>query len=72
MRAICYYVNVERRQNMTTTKPQFTIVVDKESLKEIEDYRFEKRFPNRSKAINDLIKKGLEAVKQEEKQEKNG
>jgi metal-responsive CopG/Arc/MetJ family transcriptional regulator len=57
---------------MTTTKPQFTIVVDKESLKEIEDYRFEKRFPNRSKAINDLIKKGLEAVKQEEKQEKNG
>lgn len=72
MRAICYYVNVERRQNMPTTKPQFTIVVDKESLKEIEDYRFEKRFPNRSKAINDLIKKGLEAVKQEEEKEKNG
>lgn len=56
---------------MPTTKPQFTIVVDEDSLKEIEDYRFEKRFPNRSKAINDLIKKGLEAVKQEEK-EKNG
>lgn len=57
---------------MPTQKPQFTIVVDEESLKEIEDYRFEKRFPNRSKAINDLIKKGLEAVKEEEEQEKNG
>ncbi len=57
---------------MPTQKPQFTIVVDEASLKEIEDYRFEKRFPNRSKAINDLIKKGLEAVKQEEEQEKNG
>ena len=57
---------------MPTTKPQFTIVVDEDSLKEIEDYRFEKRFPNRSKAINDLIKKGLEAVKEEEEQEKNG
>ena len=58
---------------MPTTKPQFTIVVDEEALKEIEDYRFEKRFPNRSKAINDLIKKGLEAVKQkEEKEETNG
>jgi metal-responsive CopG/Arc/MetJ family transcriptional regulator len=57
---------------MPTQKPQFTIVVDEEALKEIEDYRFEKRFPNRSKAINDLIKKGLEAVKQEEEQEKNG
>lgn len=58
---------------MPTTKPQFTIVVDEASLKEIEDYRFEKRFPNRSKAINDLIKKGLEAVKQEEeKEETNG
>ena len=58
---------------MPTTKPQFTIVVDEEALKEIEDYRFEKRFPNRSKAINDLIKKGLEAVKQEEeKEEANG
>ena len=57
---------------MPTQKPQFTIVVDEEALKEIEDYRFEKRFPNRSKAINDLIKKGLEAVKEEEEQEKNG
>lgn len=56
---------------MPTEKPQFSIVMDKETLEQVEDFRFSKRFPNRSKAINDLIKKGLEAVKQEEK-EKNG
>jgi metal-responsive CopG/Arc/MetJ family transcriptional regulator len=57
---------------MPSQKPQFTIVADEETLKEIEDFRYEKRFPNRSKAINHLIKKGLEAVKQEQEKEKNG
>lgn len=59
---------------MPTQKPQFTIVADEETLQQIEDFRFENRFPNRSQAINHLIKKGLEAEKQEQeqKQEKNG
>ena len=57
---------------MPSQKPQFTIVADEETLKEIEDFRYEKRFPNRSKAINHLIKKGLEAIKQEQEKEKNG
>ncbi len=57
---------------MPTQKPQFTIVADEETLKEIEDFRFEKRFPNRSKAINHLIKKGLEAEKKEQENQKNG
>lgn len=59
---------------MPTQKPQFTIVADEETLQQIEDFRFENRFPNRSQAINHLIKKGLEAEKQEQEQkrEKNG
>lgn len=59
---------------MPTEKPQFSIVIDTETLEKVEDFRFENRFPNRSQAINHLIKKGLEAEKQEQeqKQENNG
>lgn len=56
---------------MPTQKPQFTIVADEETLRLIEDFRYENRFPNRSQAINHLIKKGLEA-EEEKKKEKNG
>lgn len=55
---------------MPTQKPQFTIVVDEETLEKIEDFRFNERYPNRSQAINYLIKKGLEGIEQEKDKEK--
>lgn len=55
---------------MPTEKPQFSIVMDKETLEKVEDFRFSERFPNRSQAINYLIKKGMEAIEQEKDKDK--
>ena len=55
---------------MPTEKPQFSIVMDKDTLEKVEDFRFSERFPNRSQAINYLVKKGMEAIKSEKEKEK--
>lgn len=49
---------------MPTQKPRFCITVDEQTLKEIDDYRFEKRYNSRSQATLDLIRLGLEALKE--------
>lgn len=50
---------------MATDKPRFSITVDEEMLKQIEDYRFEQRFPNRNQATIELIRLGLEKLNSE-------
>lgn len=52
---------------MATDKPRFSITVDEEILKQIEDFRFEKRFPNRNQAIVELIKLGLKTINNQSK-----
>ena len=52
---------------MATEKPRFTITVPEELLKEIEDFRFENRYPTRSEATIELIKMGLKALKDQKK-----
>lgn len=55
---------------MATKRPRYMISVDDEMFKEIEDFRFENRFPTRSEATAELIRLGLEAIRKEaEKQE---
>ena len=57
---------------MPTEKPRYTVIVDEELLKKIDDFRFENRYPSRSAATLDLIRLGMdelerqEAAKQEE------
>lgn len=48
---------------MATDKPRYSITVDEEMFKEIEDFRFEHRFPNRNQATVELIRLGLEQIK---------
>lgn len=48
---------------MATKKPQFSITVDEDMLKEIENFRFEKRYPNRNQAVVKLLELGLEKLK---------
>lgn len=48
---------------MATKKPRYMISVDDNMFDEIEDYRYEKRFPTRSEATTELIRLGLEAIK---------
>ena len=51
---------------MPTEKPRFCITVDEELFKEIEDFRFENRYPNRSAATLELIRRGLQTLKNEQ------
>lgn len=52
---------------MPTEKPRYTIIVDEELLKEIDDFRFENRFASRTAATLELIKIGIEQIKKEQK-----
>ena len=45
---------------MATTKPRYTITVDDDTFKKIEDFRFENRFQSRSEATLELIKLGID------------
>lgn len=47
---------------MATNRPRYTVSVDDEMFKRIEDFRFENRFQTRSEATVELIRLGLEAV----------
>lgn len=50
---------------MATQKPRYTVSVDDEMFKQIEDFRFEHRYQTRSEATVELIRRGLEAVQKE-------
>ena len=50
---------------MPTQKPRYTVIVDEELLKEIDDFRFENRYPSRSAATLELIRIGIELLKKE-------
>lgn len=52
---------------MPTEKPRYCITVDDETLKEIDDFRFENRYNSRSKTTLELIRMGLESLKTNEK-----
>ena len=55
---------------MPTKKPRYTVIVDEELLKEIDDFRFENRYPRRSAATLELIRLGMKALKKEQEQKK--
>ena len=51
---------------MPTEKPRYTVIVDEEMLKRIDDFRFENRYPSRSAATVELIRLGLELLEARE------
>lgn len=55
---------------MPTEKPRYTITLDKELLKKIDDFRFENRFPNRTQATLELIRLGMEALEKQQIEQK--
>ena len=54
---------------MPTEKPRFTVLVDEELLKEIDDFRFENRYPSRSAATIDLIRRGIEQLQKDQEKD---
>lgn len=55
---------------MPTEKPRYTVIVDEELLKEIDDFRFENRYPSRSAATLELIRLGMDAIKKQKQAQK--
>ena len=53
-----------------TEKPRFSIIVDEELFKKIEDFRFKNRFQSRSTATVELIRLGFKQL-EETKMSKN-
>ena len=54
---------------MPTGKPRFTVIVDEELLKEIDDFGFENRYPSRSAATIDLIRRGIEQLQKDQEKD---
>lgn len=50
---------------MATDKPRYTVSVDEELFQQIENFRYEHRFPTRAAATVELIRLGLESLKKE-------
>lgn len=48
--------------HLGTNKPRYSITVDDEMFKKIEDFRFDNRFQTRNQATVELIRLGLEAI----------
>lgn len=48
---------------MATTKPRYTVSVDDELFKQIEDFRYKNRYATRSQATCELIRLGLASLK---------
>ena len=61
-------MNYEEVELMPTNKPRFTVIVDEELLKKIDDFHFENRYPSRSAATSELIRFGIETLKKEQKE----
>lgn len=55
---------------MPTEKPRYTVIVDEDLLKKIDDFRFENRYPSRSAATLELIRLGMESLKKDSAAEK--
>lgn len=56
---------------MATKKPRYSITLDDDMFKEVENFRFEHRYQTRNQATIELIRLGLETVKGQEKGRKN-
>lgn len=57
---------------MATEKPRYSITLDDDMFKEVEDFRFEHRYQTRNQATIELIRLGLEAIKEQQKRRKKG
>lgn len=57
---------------MATNKMRYTVSVDNDLFQRIEDFRFERRFQTRSEATVELIRLGLESLKDEHGTTENG
>ena len=53
---------------MPTQKPRYTIIVDDDLMKQIDDFRFENRYASRSAATLELIRLGFQELKKQQQE----
>lgn len=51
---------------MSTDRPRYTVSVDDELLKQIEDYRYNHRIKNQTQAVISLMQRGLQEIMETE------
>lgn len=51
---------------MATEKPRYSITLDEEMFREIEDFRVEHRYQTRNQATIELIRLGLAEIKKQQ------
>ena len=51
---------------MATDKPRYSITLDEELFKEVDDFRFERRYQTRNQATVELIRLGLAEIKKQQ------
>ena len=54
---------------MATQKPRYSITLDEDMFEEVENFRFEHRYQTRNQATIALIRLGLDAVREQQKQQ---
>ena len=54
---------------MATQKPRYSITLGKDMFEEVENFRFEHRYQTRNQATIALIRLGLDAVREQQKQQ---
>ena len=54
---------------MATQQPRYSITLDKDMFEEVENFRFEHRYQTRNQATIALIRLGLDAVREQQKQQ---
>ena len=47
---------------MPTQKPRFSVAIDDDLLKSVDDYKFANRVKSQNQAINDLVRAGLKEL----------
>jgi Arc/MetJ-type ribon-helix-helix transcriptional regulator len=67
---LVHNMNCKEVSIMPTEKPRYTVTVDEELLKRIDDFRFENRYISRSAATLDLIRIGIEELEKRQEEAK--
>lgn len=55
---------------MPTQKPRFSVAIDDDLLKSVDDYKFDNRLKSQNQAINDLVRAGLAELQRQKDQGK--
>ena len=69
---LMYNMNYKKSSYMPTKKPRYTVTVDEELLKRIDNFRFENRYPSRSAATLELIRLGMETIEKQNESKGKG